>query len=179
MFITEVGGRNFKHEILTIKFWQKKIFFWQIFYKLWFINFMLMLIVTTISYKLLVYCKWYSLKSTVHTVIFYRWHLFSYLSIIAATDTQHNPYSSVFLTIFYLFNCFNFLNIITEKFIKVLFCRYWAKEKFKPQLKILKAYVALGYHFKGLFSTVHCEFSWHQFNENSTQFYSQFGNFFP
>ena len=76
-------------------------------YKIWFliliiikINLililMLILIVTTISYKLMVYCSWYSLKSTVNTVILHRWHLLSYLSILASTDTQHNPpHSSV------------------------------------------------------------------------------------
>ena len=61
----------------------------------------------------------------------------------------------------------------------LLFCRFWARDNFSIQLKILKPYVALISHFKGLFSTIHCQFSWHQSNKISTQFYSQFRNFFP
>ena len=73
----------------------------------------------------------------------------------------------------------NFLQKNDPRFIKILFCRFWAKENLSTQLKIWKPYVALIYHFKGLFSTIHCQFSWHQSNKNSTQFYSQFRNFFP
>ena len=61
---------------------------------------MLILIVTTIYYKLMVYCRWYSLKSTVKTVILYRWHLLSYLSVLASTDTQHNPSFKCFFNLF-------------------------------------------------------------------------------
>ena len=132
----------------------------------------------------MVYCRWYSLKSTVKTVILYRWPLLSYLSILASTDTQHNPsHSSVFLTFFFTFlialTFCNFLQKNDPRFMKLLFCRFWAKENFSTQLKILKSYVALGSHFKGLFSTIYCQFSCHQSNKNSTQFYSQFRNFFP
>ena len=72
-----------------------------------------------------------------------------------------------------------FLQKNDPRSIKVLFCRFWAKENFSTQLKILKPYVALIFHYKGLFSTMHCQFSWRQSNKNSTQFYSQFRNFFP
>ena len=73
----------------------------------------------------------------------------------------------------------NFLQKNDPRLIKVLFSRFWATENFSTQLKIFKSYVALGSHFRGLFSTVHCQFSWHQSNKNSTQFYSQFRNFIP
>ena len=124
----------------------------------------------------------FNCQITVKSVILYRWRLLSYLSILAWTYTQCNPIFKCFFLFFFTFlsalTFYNFLQKVEPIFIKVSFCRYLTKENFKAQLKIPTPYVALGSHCKGFFSTVHCQFWWHQSNKNSTHLYSQFGTFF-